>query len=54
MTPIRQSTSRGCLLQVDHLQPSYSITAICRAFAVLVCTDDMILTNISCHAVRVQ
>jgi len=31
-TFIRQSTSRGCLLQVDQLLPSNSITAICCGF----------------------
>jgi len=45
-TPIRQSTSRGCLLQVSQLQPSNSITANCRAFVVqLVSTVDKILTE---------
>ena len=31
-TPIRQSTSRGCLLQVGQLQPSDFITLICCGF----------------------
>ena len=33
-TPMRQSTSRGCLLQVGQLQPSNSITTIRCGFVV--------------------
>jgi len=40
---IRQSTSRGCFLQVDELYPSHSITSICCGFVVT--TVDKILTD---------
>ena len=38
-TPVRQSTSRGCLLQVDQLLPSNSITSICCGFVNKILTD---------------
>ena len=42
-TPIRQSTSRGCFLQVDQLQSSNSFAEICCGFvAQIVSTVDKI------------
>jgi len=54
-TPMRQSTSRGCLLHVGQLQCSNSVTSICCGFVVqLVSTIDKILTDIVRRAVRLQ
>ena len=54
-TPMRQSTSRGCLLHVGQLQCSSSVTSICCGFVVqLVSTIDKILTDIVRRAVRLR
>ena len=54
-TPIRHSTSRGCLLQVGQLLPSNTDTSISCGFVIqLVSTVDKILTGIARRAVRLR